>query len=171
MGELNLRRRVARRLGFWADRLAPEEAFRKTHIGFEFVTGKGIVTNTEGHGCPLWYQGREDYEKAHERQTERDRQESERLANFMRDLEAGKYETPAPSAREGGALSAAVQFQFQAKPVEHCGAVLDNGKLLAATGTAYVGEVTCTHAPGHMGAHRATVRGFPCRWSAEWVKH
>lgn len=80
------RRRIAHRLRIWADRLAPEDAPRKTCISFEFVTGKGIVTNTDGHGCPLWYLGMDDYARAHERQTERDRQRTGELNQWMQGL-------------------------------------------------------------------------------------
>ncbi len=105
----SIRRRIARRLGFLADRLAPEDAFRRTCISFEFVTGKGIVTNTEGRGCPLWYQGRADYDRAHEWQTAADQAESERLDDFMRGL-VPVHEPPA-----SGGLAAAVQFNFQVR--------------------------------------------------------
>lgn len=114
---MNLRRRVARGLGYLADRLAPEDAFRKTCISFEFVTHKGIVTNTEGHGCPLWYQGRANFEKAHERQTERDRQRDEDMREFMQGQAADTTAPPPfPGHKARNPAHDAYQFNFQALP-------------------------------------------------------
>lgn len=52
---------------FLADRIAPDEAFRCTGFSFEFVQNVGFAVNDEGHGCPIWYSGRADYERAWER--------------------------------------------------------------------------------------------------------
>lgn len=62
-----MRRWIARRLHFLADRLAPEDAYRSTGMTFEFVRNVGIEVNHEGHGCRLWYHGQDDYQKAFER--------------------------------------------------------------------------------------------------------
>lgn len=73
-----------KRIRFWmwrklicvADRIAPEQAFRRTStLSFTFERGIGIVVHgADSHttdttfpdkGCPLWYHG-PDYELAHE---------------------------------------------------------------------------------------------------------
>lgn len=52
---------------YLADRICPEQAFRRTGVTFYFVEGKGVVTEfATGRGCPLWHQGKADYEKAHQ---------------------------------------------------------------------------------------------------------
>lgn len=61
-----MRRWLALRLHFLADRMAPEDAFRATHLRFTFETGQGIVVRDDSNrGCRLWYRGEADYEKAH----------------------------------------------------------------------------------------------------------
>ena len=61
------RRWVAQHLTFAAARIHRPSAFKRTHLSFEFVDGVGIVTNEDGHGCPLWYYGDDDYARAWER--------------------------------------------------------------------------------------------------------
>lgn len=63
---------LAERLRFLADRIHRPSAFKATSLRFRFedgvgcvVTDSGNVTSTGG-GCPLWYRGDADYEKAHE---------------------------------------------------------------------------------------------------------
>lgn len=58
------RAKVWFRLICLADWVAPDQAFRQTCISFTFEQGRGIVTNTEDKGCPLWYHG-PDYDRAH----------------------------------------------------------------------------------------------------------
>jgi hypothetical protein len=61
-----VRRSIADRLRFLADRIDPASAFRMSHLRFYFRTGVGLVVDREGHrGCPLWWRG-PDYHLAHE---------------------------------------------------------------------------------------------------------
>ena len=65
---------IWRKLIYLADRIAPEQAFRRTsELSFTFQRDVGIVVHGadgyskhRGHskGCPLWYHG-PDYELAH----------------------------------------------------------------------------------------------------------
>lgn len=48
-----------------ADRLDPNGAPRRTHLGFTFEPGRGLVVNDKSQGCPLWYYGMDSYERAH----------------------------------------------------------------------------------------------------------
>lgn len=64
---MTLRKRLAKVMRRWADRLDREGAPKRTGISFEFVRGFGIEVNHEGHGCPLWYLNDADYERAYER--------------------------------------------------------------------------------------------------------
>jgi len=58
---------LAQRLRFLSDRIHPDSAFRHTGMSFHFKTGHGIIMEEcSGRGCPLWYQGRDDYELAHQ---------------------------------------------------------------------------------------------------------
>lgn len=62
-----MRRWIATRLLFLSARIDPEGTFRCTGMSFEFVENVGAEWNWDGHGCPLWYYGRADYERAFER--------------------------------------------------------------------------------------------------------
>jgi hypothetical protein len=62
-----MRRWIALHLVFLADRIAPEDAFRHSGMSFEFVENVGVEWNWDGHGCPIWYSGQEDYRRAWER--------------------------------------------------------------------------------------------------------
>lgn len=59
----------ARRTGYWlrkwADRIDPHGAPRATGHAFTFEMRRGLVFRDDGKGCPLWYYGRDDYERAH----------------------------------------------------------------------------------------------------------
>lgn len=56
---------IAGRLRCWADRIDRYGAPKMTGLSFTFETGWGTVTNREGRGCPLWFYGDSDYERAH----------------------------------------------------------------------------------------------------------
>lgn len=63
---------LAEQLRFLADRVHRPSAFKATSLRFHFETGAGCVVTDSGNvistedGCPLWYRGDADYEKAHE---------------------------------------------------------------------------------------------------------
>jgi hypothetical protein len=59
-----MRRRVRGWLITIADRIAPDEAFRCTGFHFTFERNEGFVVNGDGRGCPLWYQGAADHDRA-----------------------------------------------------------------------------------------------------------
>lgn len=58
------RQRLARRLSFLADRIDPAGAPRKVSVSFTFEDCVGFSTNEDGRGCPLWYLGDDDYDRA-----------------------------------------------------------------------------------------------------------
>lgn len=61
-----VRRVLAARMRSWADRLDWHGAPKSTGLSFYFVEHVGLVVDHDGQiGCPLWYLGRDDYEKAH----------------------------------------------------------------------------------------------------------
>jgi hypothetical protein len=50
-----------------ADRLDPAGAPRRmSSHSFTFERGEGIRFRDDGRGCPLWYLGDDDYQRAHE---------------------------------------------------------------------------------------------------------
>lgn len=61
-----MKKRVAGWMRRWADRLdhygAPKAM---STLSFTFERGRGLVTRSDGRGCPLWYYGDHDYERAH----------------------------------------------------------------------------------------------------------
>ena len=60
------RKWIATRLRYLADRIDPHGAPRFTGYHFRIVPGRGIVFEARtDRGCPLWYLGQDDYEKAH----------------------------------------------------------------------------------------------------------
>ena len=61
-----LRARIARRLRCWADRIDNPGAPKAMSVRFTFEDRVGIVFRDDGRGCPLWYYGDEDYERAHD---------------------------------------------------------------------------------------------------------
>jgi hypothetical protein len=48
-----------------ADRIDDANAPRSTSHSFTFEAGRGFVVNDRGRGCPLWYMGDADYDRAH----------------------------------------------------------------------------------------------------------
>ncbi len=58
---------VAQRMRLIADRLDPRGAFRETGYSFRYKPGVGIVFHRGREaGCPLWYRGTADYERAYD---------------------------------------------------------------------------------------------------------
>jgi hypothetical protein len=58
-------RRVAALLRRVADRIDHAGAPKRTSWSFTFEEGLGVVFNESGSGCPLWYYGDTDYQRAH----------------------------------------------------------------------------------------------------------
>lgn len=60
-----MRRWLWRKLIYLADRVAPDDAFRRMGSSFTFERGIGIVFHENGErGCPMWYHT-PDYDRAH----------------------------------------------------------------------------------------------------------
>lgn len=57
---------LARRLRTIADRIDPAGAPRRTHWTFTIEHGEGIRWREDGRGCPVWYLGSADYDRAHD---------------------------------------------------------------------------------------------------------
>lgn len=49
----------------WADRISPETAPRAIGWSFTFEDREGIRFRDDRRGCPLWYLGDDDCERAH----------------------------------------------------------------------------------------------------------
>ena len=62
---MTLRQRLARRLRFLADRIDYAGAPKRIGWTFTFERGEGIVFRQDERGCPVWYLGDSDYERAH----------------------------------------------------------------------------------------------------------
>lgn len=62
---MNMRQRLARRLRFLADRIDHAGAPKTIGWRFTFEDHEGIRFRDDGRGCPLWYLGDADYERAH----------------------------------------------------------------------------------------------------------
>lgn len=62
---MNLRAWIGERLRFAADRIDPDNAPRRTHWSFTFEDRRGARFRDDGRGCPLWYLGHADYDRAH----------------------------------------------------------------------------------------------------------
>ena len=60
-----LRKRIGWRLRCIADRIDPDHAPRGLGYSFTFELREGIRFRQDGKGCPLWYLGEADYERAH----------------------------------------------------------------------------------------------------------
>ncbi len=62
------RRRIAEWMRMLADRLHPETAPRYVGASFTFEPGtrNGVLLRWDGRGCPLWYFGETDYDRAHD---------------------------------------------------------------------------------------------------------
>lgn len=48
-----------------ADRVSPGTAPRRTNWSFTFEHEEGVRFREDSRGCPLWYLGSADYERAH----------------------------------------------------------------------------------------------------------
>jgi hypothetical protein len=59
------RARVGRRLRCYADRIDPAGAPRAIGWSFTYENRQGVVFRDDGRGCPLWYLGTDDHERAH----------------------------------------------------------------------------------------------------------
>lgn len=59
-------RRLGSALRKWADRVDWEGAPKRTGWSFTFENHVGAVFNQEGVGCPVWYWGNQDYQRAHD---------------------------------------------------------------------------------------------------------
>lgn len=57
--------RIARWLRTIADRIDPDGAPRCTGWSFTFEQGQGIDFHRDRRGCPVWYLGMADYDRAH----------------------------------------------------------------------------------------------------------
>lgn len=66
MGDMRVREWIAKRLRRTADRIDYEGAPKCTGWSFTFVEGLGVQFNQDRRGCPLWYFGDRDYERAHD---------------------------------------------------------------------------------------------------------
>lgn len=60
-----MKRWIAYKLRIWADRLDWEGAPKRTDSSFTYERGKGVVFNFDRRGCPLWYYGNQDHERAY----------------------------------------------------------------------------------------------------------
>lgn len=58
-------KRLARWLRTFADRIDSDGAPRGMSYSFTFENREGIRFRDDGKGCPLWYLGRDSYERAH----------------------------------------------------------------------------------------------------------
>ena len=57
-------RRIAEMMRRLADRIDPAGAPRCTGLSFTFESGTGLVVHRDRTGCPLWYWGSADYDRA-----------------------------------------------------------------------------------------------------------
>ena len=61
-----VRTAIAARLRTIADRLDHAGAPKWMHWTFTFERGRGLVFREDSRGCPVWYYGDADYERAHD---------------------------------------------------------------------------------------------------------
>lgn len=61
-----LRARIGWRLRCFADRVDPDNGPGGMSYSFTFELGEGIRFRDDGRGCPLWYLGAADYQRAHD---------------------------------------------------------------------------------------------------------
>ena len=64
-GWARMRQRLAYRLRTYADRLDDRGAPKRMGSSFTYETGEGIRIRDDGKGCPLYYYGEVDLERAH----------------------------------------------------------------------------------------------------------
>ena len=62
---MTLAARIAYQLRKYADRIDNPGAPKHMSYSFTFERGRGIVFHDGRKGCPLWYYGDADYERAH----------------------------------------------------------------------------------------------------------
>jgi hypothetical protein len=62
---MTARARLAYQLRKYADRIDRPGAPKFMSYSFTFERGQGIVFRLGARGCPLWYYGDSDYERAH----------------------------------------------------------------------------------------------------------
>lgn len=62
---MNLFNHLGRWLRNLADDIDPDYAPRMTSWSFTFEPHLGIHMRQDGHGCPLWYIGHKDFDRAH----------------------------------------------------------------------------------------------------------
>jgi hypothetical protein len=60
-----LRTWMADQMRKWADRIDYEGAPKAINYSFTFENRRGIVFREDGKGCPLWYYGDADHQRAH----------------------------------------------------------------------------------------------------------
>lgn len=63
---MDIRAKVGRILRRVADRIDYRGAPRSIGHSFTFELNEGIRLRTDGRGCPLWYLGEADHDRAHE---------------------------------------------------------------------------------------------------------
>jgi hypothetical protein len=64
-GDHQVKRWIAHKLRTWADRIDHRGAPKAIGYSFTFERGEGLRFRQDGQGCPLWYLGDADYERAH----------------------------------------------------------------------------------------------------------
>lgn len=90
------RQRLAWWLQKWADRISPETAPRAVGWSFTIEEGRGIVFREgDRQGCPLWYFGEYDYQRAH------DEADTEHTVVMWRNIVEGRE----PKTRRAGGAS------------------------------------------------------------------
>ena len=80
-----------------AGRIDREGTPKHMSYSFTFEDGEGIRFRDDGRGCPLWYLGEADYERAH---AEADRPGARRLADGEGPADAGGMAVNAPAKNE-----------------------------------------------------------------------
>lgn len=62
---MRIKKLFARFLRNWADRIDRNGAPKATTWSFTFEHMEGMRLRQDRRGCPLWYLGEKDYERAH----------------------------------------------------------------------------------------------------------
>lgn len=81
-----------------ADRIDYQGAPKCTGMSFTFEQGEGIRLREDGKGCPVWYLGEDDYQRAHE-EADSNRIMPERLRSWKhaaRYASGGVVKAPGP---------------------------------------------------------------------------
>lgn len=50
----------------WADRIDYDGAVKRTGLSFTFEHRQGVRLRQDGRGCPVYYMGETDYQRAHD---------------------------------------------------------------------------------------------------------